>query len=217
MELRDLKVDLSGRQVAATVVRLDPAQVRLQVAYTPGQAQFLDRWADAAPEALVTVNGGYFTPEATALGLVVVDGTSSGRSYRGFGGMLAATASGEVTVRSLRVHPYQAAERLQTAIQCHPMLVIDGAAPALPDDNRERARRTVVGTTRSGQLLVIAVTDPITLTETGAWLLGSGLEVTQALNLDGGGSTGIAVRSPAVRRTVPALSPLPLVVQALPR
>jgi len=64
---------------------------------------------------------------------------------------------------------------------------------------------------------IIAITDPISLAETSAWLLAGDLQISQALNLDGGSSTGIALRTPRLRRTVPALSPLPLVVQVLPR
>lgn len=217
VEVRDLEVPVAGHTVSGTVIRLDPTQIRLRVSYTPGTVQFLDRWADAAPSALVTFNGGYFTPQAVAMGAVVVEGQASGRSLQGYGGMLAATGSGQITVRSLRAQPYRSQERLTAAVQCYPMLVVGGAAPSLNGVNSERARRTVVATNATGQLLVIAITDPISLAETSAWLLAGDLQISQALNLDGGSSTGIALRTPRLRRTVPALSPLPLVVQVLPR
>ncbi len=192
---------------------MDPRQVRLRVAYTPGQAQFIDRWADANPKALVTFNGGYFDPDAKVIGVLVADGQAYGASLQGYGGMLTADASGVIDVRSLRTKPYSAGEKLTAALQCYPVLVMPGGVSStLANDNGARARRTVVAIDRSGRFLVIAITDPLTLTESSAWLLASGLQVDRALNLDGGPSTGVLVRTPSMNRTVPALSPLPFVV-----
>ena len=51
-----------------------------------------------------------------------------------------------------------------------------------------------------------------TLPETAVWLVGSGLGITQALNLDGGSSTAMVVQTPTYHRLVDAWNALPIVI-----
>lgn len=195
-----------------TTVRMGQTAGRLRVGYAPGSPAPIGEWASSHPTAVALINGGYFDDAGRTTSLLVSDGVSAGRSYVGFGGMLSMSSKGVVTLRSLRDHPYSSGEKPRQAVQSFPMLVIDGTAPALPNDNGRYGRRSVVAVDAQANLLFITVEGGWTLPETAAWLVASGLGIRQALNLDGGGSTGMAVQAGSYRRTVNAYTSLPIVL-----
>lgn len=214
IELRRLQLPASADHAAAslTIVRMDPAAVRVRVGYTPGQPRPLDAWVRAQP-ALLVVNGGFFTPEYRATALVVSDGEEYGTSYDGFGGMLAVAPDGSVSLRSLRQQPYTPGEPLQQAIQSFPMLVQPGGVPAAIDEDGDRTRRTVVAQDTAGRLLfVVCSTFSFSLRELAAWLASSDLQIDRALNLDGGRSTAMNLHAGALQERVEPFDVLPMVI-----
>ena len=102
----------------------------------------------------------------------------------------------EVRVRWNVQEPY-AGEPLTQAMQNFPMLVLPGGAPNLQiDDNGRVAPRTAVAQDRSGRIVFVVSPIPVfTLTEFGQWLAASDLDLEAALNLDGGTSSGLVLRS----------------------
>lgn len=202
----------SGVPAQVTTVRVERPTGRLRVGYAPGSPATIADWATAHPSAVVAINGGYFDEANVTTSLLVSDGVGAGRSYSGFGGMLSMSTSGAITLRSLRDHPYSSSEKPRQAIQSFPMLVIDGAATSLPNDNGRYARRSIIAVDAQSRLLFITVEGGWTLPETGAWLAASGLGIVQALNLDGGSSTGMVVQAPTYRRVVDAWNILPIMV-----
>jgi len=72
VELRRLRVPgEDGRPDASlTIVRLDPARVRLRVAYTPEQPRALRAWFDEQ-RPLLAINGGFFDQAFRSTALVV--------------------------------------------------------------------------------------------------------------------------------------------------
>jgi uncharacterized protein YigE (DUF2233 family) len=219
LELRHLQIIVAPDRPAVplVIVRLDPSRVRLRVLYAPDRPRALASWfADQRP--LVAINGGFFTQEYQTTALLISDGTASGQSYTGFGGMLAVTPDGAVSLRPLRDQPYDSGETLAQALQSFPMLVFPGGAPASFDDNGQRARRTVVAIDRAGRLLiVISSTSSLTLHDMSNWLRQSDLEIDRALNLDGGPSTGLYLSDGPLKEQIDSLGPLPIVLLVEPK
>jgi uncharacterized protein YigE (DUF2233 family) len=219
---QDVAAGVSVRLDSVTLASSVPAQVttvrvaqpagRLRVGYTPSSPRLISDWAAAHPTALVMINGGYFDDAFRTTSLLVSDGVGAGRSYVGFGGMLGMSSKGAVTIRSLRDHPYSPSEKPRQAVESFPMLVIDGTATSMPNDNGRYARRSIVAVDGQSRLLFITVAGGWTLPETATWLAGSGLGITQALNLDGGSSTGMVVQTPTYHRLVDAWNALPIVI-----
>jgi uncharacterized protein YigE (DUF2233 family) len=194
------------------VVRVDPATVRLRVGYTPERPRSLRAWV-TEHKPLLAINGGFFTPEHRSTALVISDGIASGASYTDFGGMLAVSPQGEVSLRPLRDQPYDTAEPLDQALQSFPMLVFPGGVAADVQDNGARARRSVVAQDRGGRLLFLVTTgSSFTLAELAQWLAASDLEIDRALNLDGGSSTGLFLDAGQVHQEIDSYGPLPLVI-----
>jgi len=192
IELRRLRVELSGVSNRLWLARIDPTRVRFRVLYDQANPRLVSEWF-ASVKPLLAVNAGYFTEDYRPTGLIVSDGTRSGQSYVGFGGMLAVRPD-RVEVRWLVARPYSPGESLRQAVQAFPMLVHSGGKPGISEDDGKLARRTVVGQDRQGQIVFVVSPDAFfTLKTLAAFLAASDLELDTALNLDGGTSSGMLV------------------------
>ncbi|HEX8992167.1 MAG TPA: phosphodiester glycosidase family protein [Anaerolineales bacterium] len=163
----------------------------------------------------MVINGGYFSIENKRYfpdGLTIVSGKAMGSSFEGFGGMLAINQD-QAELRWLVQKPYDANEPLQAALQSFPILVQPGGKLGFGPEREDhaRARRTVIGQDKNGRiLLIVAPEGYFTLHELSVYLTGSDLNLDIALNLDGGGSTGVLVANP--REIIPSKVLLPLVI-----
>lgn len=143
--------------------------------------------------AVVAVNGGFFDPQNRAQGLVV----SGGRELAAFdptlsGGVLTVEAGQGKLWAS---EEYDPKARPAFAVQCRPRLVVGGAVNVRSSDGRH-AERTALCLRRGGRELVAMVA---TGTHGGPSLRALALHAAragceEALNLDGGPSTGVAWR-----------------------
>jgi uncharacterized protein YigE (DUF2233 family) len=220
--LRQLRVetgDVAERPAVSgverlTIVRLDPAAVYFRVHYDPIAPCPVSAWAERL-QPLLVVNGGYFTPENETVGLLISDGRAWGTPYEDFAGMFAVTADGRVSVRWLRDRPYDSDEPLGEAVQSFPVLVKPGGVmgfPADADDGRP-SRRTVVAQDRQGRILfIVAPRGHLSLHEMACFLADSDLDVDVALNLDGGFSTGLWLRTNETPVEIHSRVPVPSVI-----
>ena len=208
-----------NQQVESMYVwRIDQKYFRLDVAFAE-RPKTLETWQQETDAALV-VNGGYFSinnERYSPDGLTILNGQASGRSFNGYGGMLAIDQF-RAEVRWLVQEPYNASEPLQAALQAFPILVEPGGGLGFPAsrENYARARRTVIAQDREGRILFIITPDGyFTLHQLSVNLTESDLDLDIALNLDGGGSTGILIANP--REIISPRVLLPFVILAHPR
>jgi uncharacterized protein YigE (DUF2233 family) len=180
-----------------TIVRLDPSTAHFRVHYNPNQPLKVRSWAEQL-QSLLVVNGGYFTPEYEATGLLISDGQTYGAIYGDFAGLLAVTADEQVSVRWLHDYPYDPVEPLTQGVMSFPVLVKPGGVMGFPADadDGNPARRTVVAQDFDGRILFIAAPRGyLSLHEMAVFLAASDLGIDVALNLDGGPSTGLWLQS----------------------
>lgn len=216
MERRVINLLLESGQILEHIylLRVDPSLYTFDVGYRPGQPQSLKQWL-AEEDALVVVNGGFFTESLEATGLTIANGQVYGSSFEGFGGMLSISDAGP-QIRWLRLQPYNPSEVLQAGLQSFPILVQPGGVNGYSEESVLRARRTVIGQDMSGRILVvIASSGTFTLGELSDFLLESDLDLAVALNLDGGASSGLLVKEPS--EGIPAFSLLPTVIAIRPK
>ncbi len=196
-----------------SIWRLDQSRFRLDVAYSE-TPKSLQTWQEETNAAIV-LNGGYFSIQNGMYspdGLTIISGRASGNSFEGYGGMLAIRQD-RAEVRWLVQKPYDPSEPLQAALQSFPILVEPGGKLGFGADREDyaRARRTVIGQDKDGRiLLIVAPEGHFTLHELSAYLTQSNLGLDIAVNLDGGGSTGILVADP--REIIPSKVLLPFVI-----
>ena len=215
LERRTIRLlDENGRLTEQlTLLRIDPNLFAFEIGYSPGQPKPLATWQEETG-ALVVMNGGFFTPEFLATGLIMLDGQPSGSSYVGFGGMVT-VSSGSVEVRSLVERPYQTSETFDYALQAFPMLVLNGSA-AYQTADLDTARRTVIGVDENGRVLIIVASwGRFTLAELSRYLAEADFGLVNALNLDGGTSTGLILADPP--DSIPAFVAVPSVILVFPK
>lgn len=193
--------------------RLDQKYFRLDVAFS-GTPKTLETWQKET-NALLVVNGGYYSVEKerySADGLTIINGQAAGRTFTGFGGMLAILRD-RAELRWLVEKPYNPSETLQAALQSFPILVQPGGQLGFgPErENQVKARRTVIAQDKVGRILfIVAPQGYFTLHQLSTYLTESDLNLEIAINLDGGGSTGILAANP--REVIPPTRPLPFVI-----
>lgn len=198
--------------------RLDQNYFRLDVAFKENPVS-LQSWQKET-NALMVVNGGYYSvanEKYSPDGLTIVNGTATGQSFAGFGGMLAVKDSG-AELRWLVQKPYDPYEALHAALQSFPVLVQPGGRLGFgPErENNVGARRTVIGQDTKGRILfIIAPQGYFTLHQMSLYLTASDLNLDIAVNLDGGGSTGILVANP--HELISSDRPIPFVILVYPR
>jgi uncharacterized protein YigE (DUF2233 family) len=142
--------------------------------------------------AAVVVNGGFFDDRGEPVGLAVSGGVTLSRFAPGLSG-------GVLWIRDRVAHLTATEEYAETsvdfAVQCRPRLVVDGRSNLRGDDGRRAARTAICLRDTGKEIRLVAVLpgaeDPRpTLYELAAELVAAGCE--NALNLDGGPSTGWA-------------------------
>lgn len=215
------------------LVRIDPAQVRLELAANVDATGRVRPWtADDAPaEAVAAFNAGQFG-EAGPWGWVV----HRGREHRppGTGELAMAVVVGSDgrvdLVEADRIPAVRASGRAVEAIQSYPALLVGrGELPAplrhdgLGVDRRHRDGRLAIGQFPDGRILLaltrvagVAAATPIgpTVPEMAELMRQLGCE--RAVMLDGGLSSQLLVRGAAAAHW-PGLRSVPLGVAAFPR
>ncbi|MBU0705099.1 MAG: phosphodiester glycosidase family protein [Chloroflexi bacterium] len=214
LELRQMDIATGSVLERLTIARLNPALVRFRVRYEPANPRPLSAWA-AELRPLLMVNSGYFAPAGEATALLISNGQLAGTPLGDFGGMFAVTAGGQVSVRWLQEQPYDPAEGLVEAVQSFPVLVKPGGVMGFPADADDGtpARRTVVAQDNNERILIIvAPRGYLSLHEMAVFLTSSDLNIDIALNLDGGGSTGLWLNSGETNVEIDSRTPIPSVI-----
>lgn len=218
IDLRNTTIPTAVGNVDAVVLRVEPEEAEIRVHYAPGGAAWVSEWHSRLSEAHIVINGGFFYPDRTTLGLLITDGKPHGVSFLDHGGMLT-VGQGDVAIRSLAAKPYVAGEAIEQAIQGRPLLVEpDGSAAAFALSN-EPSRRTAVGMDAAGRLIIVVVDyGALSLYELRDWMvLSPDPEFAIAFNLDGGGSTGLSISSGEYTLLLDSFSTVPSVLAVYPR
>jgi uncharacterized protein YigE (DUF2233 family) len=183
--------------VTAHVILFRPGKFTLKVVDDPDVRHGNLRQAMEKIGALAGVNGGYFHPDYTPLGLVVSGGKvlHAQENAKLLSGLFVATPRNLALARPAE---FRLGKTTIEALQAGPFLVDAGnAVPGLNND--KKARRTIVVTLADGRWALVSLSS-VTLAQAGALLatdlLWPGTEPERALNLDGGSSTGLYLAAP---------------------
>jgi exopolysaccharide biosynthesis protein len=122
-------------------------------------------------------------------------------------------------VRSTILEPY-AGEPLEQAIQAFPMLMTNGQASFANTQGDRISRRTIAAQDVQGRIVLIATTSVIgmKLVDLSSYLASTDLQLVNAVNLDGGGSTMLALAVPGQPAyEILSLDAVPTVLAVYPR
>jgi hypothetical protein len=192
-------------------IDLGEAELRLVPAGGPSSRQTVEQIASPFP-AVVAVNASFFDKEGRAMGLAVGEGGLIATSRRKSWGALVVSGTDARIILGADI-PDHFRDRL--IVQGIPRLVVGGRVPGL---KQQVAERTAVCTAGSRVVIVVA-----TRAETTAFARflaepseEAGLGCSDALNLDGGPSTQLVVRLPALTLSLRGGSHVPNALVAIP-
>jgi uncharacterized protein YigE (DUF2233 family) len=189
-----------GQTLELRLVVFDSKKCALRVIDNPGGGDLAAAMEKAG--CFAGVNGNYFHPDRTPLGLVISDGKMLHplEQAKLLSGVLVVTRGG---LSLLRTAEYRPDSKITQALQAGPLLVDRGAAVPGLNDTR-RAERTVVLSDGRGHGALLVCCGPVTLAGMARILSSPGviseLRVVRAFNLDGGSSTAFWVKEPPFYR-----------------
>lgn len=210
-------------EVVIHAVVMDPAHVSLSIVAQPGtgDAAALDFVGLADHHnALVMVNGGYFDHAFKPVGLFIQDGTqiADALDQPPLSAVIQVKDSGELLI--VPTTRYSPSPDHLSAIQAGPYLVDPGGTPGIYSDDFKRAKRTAIGITGDGQIVVL-VTSPCSLFQLSEILTGApeaiGVDLFECVvNLDGGPSSGLYLET-LPDATRPSEDAVPIAIVVRPR
>lgn len=181
--------------VTGHAFRADPRIVHVTVVDARRGERKTARVAELREEsrAYLVVNGGFFDEHTRPLGLAVGSGRTLSPLRKVDQGVFL-IAQGKASIQHAK-EPLP--ENVETAIQAGPRLVVDGRALQLKP---QISRRSAVCVPGDGTVSIVVFPTAISLSDLAANLVRptteGGLGCWSALNLDGGPSTQLAVRTP---------------------
>jgi hypothetical protein len=196
LELRQVSI----QETPALLLRADLDLLSLDLHYNPSEPQTVGDWR-ASTGALMVVNAGFFEPDYTTSGILVIQDEVYGRSYtqrRNAGnlssGMFVLEAN-QAAIHPLDGNPMPISGTILLGLESFPVLFHDSMLVGFRLPERT-ARRTSLALDEQGRLVFIVLYDEgVTLYELrdALFALSEELGLVSAINLDGGLSTGVSV------------------------
>ncbi|MCK6580492.1 MAG: phosphodiester glycosidase family protein [Anaerolineae bacterium] len=201
--------------VPLLVLRIDPTHFVFRVQARPGALLDGAAWTRITPGAAAFINANFYDADRRAVGLLTADGVQIAPPLAGRGGVFT-VERGRIAV--LAIHDAGAVERLEQAAQGYPMLVRDGvgvyAAARVLDPT---ARRSAAAIDADGNILLIGTMGVgVSLSDLSQNLPLTGLGIVNAVNLDGGGSALLVVKSSGAPAGEEGSTPVILAVYPAP-
>ncbi len=204
----------------------DPAHIHAELHLNPDKDPLASM---LGPDTMAVLNAGFFTPERRPTGLLV----SHGRVLSPFVPEAGGAGSGVLILEEGRVQLLERDgvgtrdfARTTLAIQAGPRVIESTGQMGILSDDGQRAHRTVAGVDDRGRLALAVVlgsrgpSSGPTLFELQSLLSNQSLGPLAfrfALNLDGGPSTGLHLKSASVRINRPESSPVHSVLTLRPK
>jgi len=170
--------------------RIDPAKYAISVATAPDEKQGTTA-KDMAKRAgaLIAINGGFFTPEHTSIGLIMKDGKRLNPLHKTSWWSIFYIKGGKPAIA--RPADFKESEDISMALQVGPRLTVDGAIPKLKEGI---STRSAVGIDRQGHVvLLITSGNGISMKELarrmGGTMFKGGFDCPNSMALDGGSSS----------------------------
>jgi len=190
LEWRKIQIKDAGflqSDVEVVVLRLDPNRLHVET----GKAQTAEEWRQST-KSIAAINGGFFDENNHSLGLRQSAGKELSHLRHANWGVFY-IKEGKAHILHTRDFSKADPKSITEAIQCGPRLVVDGHPTDLKD---QWGRRTGIGITAQGKVLLAVCNSELSLRQWAIfWAAKDGLHCQQALNLDGGGSTQLSLKS----------------------
>lgn len=214
--VRAISYPYNGSTYQLQVVRMDPEFISASLQYDQVGKQVAD-WAKDS-SSIVVANAGFFKENNAPVGLLYINGQrmDSHRISPANTGLLQIGENG-IKFLNLADTPIPEESQLQNALQTYPILIDNGQNVA-SKNLTSQDRRTAIGGDKSGNMyLITSQYSHLGLYDFAKILQESPLQLTEVLNLDGGGSTGVVVQAGEYKEIIDSQTAVPTVLMFTPR
>lgn len=198
--------DDDATDTTVIVFRFDPKNVSLRWERN-ADGSFVSEWADAISDELLVVNGVYFHEDNSPSGFLETKNERVGTRAFDIDKSGLITLSPVFSIQTDYFLPPE--DGVTEAAQSYPMLIANGA-PAVAADSGLTARRTFLGTDKDGFLYVGIIRTDISLFALSHLLDTMPIDWKQAINLDGGPSTGMSATIDSYTELHDSFTPIPI-------
>lgn len=211
MQVKSLPYTYVSNTYDIQVIKIDPAYFSLHLDYDVA-GKTVSSWAKGSEG--VVLNAGFFKQENKPVGLLYIDGDRvDNHRIKPEGTGLLVIHQNSIDLIDLSSHEVPDEAQLQNALQAYPMLISDSQI-AVKESLQTQERRTAIGKDRQGNIYIFSVQYPhLGLYEFAKILHDSSLQLSEVLNLDGGGSTGVAINMPEYKRVIDSQTLIPTVLK----
>ena len=166
------------------------------------QGPFFAKPAAIANNAIIAINGGFFSPDLQPIGLRIYQGKVLHPLKKiSWWGIFAVKNN---RARIFSKSNFRYTKKISFALQAGPRLVVSGSIPSLKGGI---AKRSAIGITRNGNVVIAITSTPLTTTKL-AGIMKNKLGCYNALNLDGGSSSQLYARIGSFSLSLPSLRPV---------
>lgn len=198
---------------SANLVLYRFATDRFDWSFASGQPRRVAEWLDDASEAVAVMNGVYFREDDTPAGFLTSHGTTIGKNRFDLDKSALIELAPQVRILDTATDKTDFLSFTEAA-QSYPLLVRNGII-ALSPGSQLVARRSILGLDAAGNVYLGIISDwPVTLYDLSHILLATGVPWTNVINLDGGPSSGLAVRGGASDEVINSDTVVPIVIVA---
>ncbi len=196
------------------VVRFDQQHWKLQVSHDPKDPKPVQGWQRNLRDTVV-INGTFFVEENfQPAGYMRINGEASGSQRLPYVGALIMENNAQLVYDAFGKFPELSSAT--TMITSYPMLLWQGKK-LTTGKSTQTSRRTAVALTANNEVLLLATQRfSLSLDDFATWMVESDLDITHALNLDGGGSTGMSVRTETISYDIIGFDAVPNVLSLKP-
>lgn len=204
IEWRKIQMKNAGflsSDVEVIVLRFPPKRLHVKM----GKTQTAKEWREST-QSIAAINGGFFDEDNDSLGLRESNGKELSALRRADWGVFF-IRDGKAHILHTRDFPKTNTKSITEAIQSGPRLVVDGKTTDLKE---QWARRTGIGINADGKVLIAVSNNELSLRRWAEfWASKDGLHCQDALNLDGGGSTQLSLKSDSDSLEITGSWPVP--------
>jgi uncharacterized protein YigE (DUF2233 family) len=178
-----------------SVMMIDPKQFDFSVVFA-NPPLTVGQFHDRSPNVLLTVNGGYWDRNYRPTDLCVAEGRiiKAANTRNKHFGLFVVAQDGAVTITDIADVPLSSIDLtgLRHALKSGPHLIRKGQ-PLKFKANSSHARTVIATNVQGDVLFVVNKAGTMTYSEMTAFLISTGLDITDAFNLDGGRSAGFVL------------------------
>lgn len=198
------------------IIRIPRSSAQVTIEHDEAQPHFVSEWGKMATSSVV-INGGYFDEDFQPSGLLFVAGKRIGaHAFDQERSGLVTITSGTVAIRDLFTQPLKPDEQFDYALQSYPFLIKQHAL-AIPNDSGKRARRSAIAEDDFGNVFLLVADAPdLSLYEFMKIVSTNSYNFSMVLNLDGGPSTGVSIRSEQGNFEINSESTIPHILRVTP-